>query len=81
MSGLSGRQDLWHSGFVQTLATCCKMFSGSVREDTSTKCAVNRLGYYIARNLTCRSAQRQGKQSYFVPLDTNIPWVQNNVEK
>lgn len=28
MSGLSGRQDLWHSGFGQSLATCCKCVVG-----------------------------------------------------
>ena len=81
MSRLSGRQDLWHSGYGQSLATCCKMCGGSVREDPSAKWAVNRPGYYIARHLTCRSTQCQGKQTYFVPLDTNIPWVQNDVEK
>lgn len=28
MSGLSGRQDLWHSGLGQSLATCCKCVVG-----------------------------------------------------
>ncbi len=56
------------------------MCDGPVREDPSTKWTVNRPGYYIARHLTCRLAQCQGKKTYFVPLDINISWVQSDVE-